>query len=344
MYASLIIPTQNRAAMLARTLESVANVVNPLESVEMIVVDNGSTDGTADVCKAIGARFPRHRWRYVYEGMPGLLSGRHRGAREARGDILCYLDDDVLLAPGWLDGIREAFRDSNVALVGGPSRPKFETPPPPWLDELWWRFEGGRSFGTLSLIDLGAERQPVDPCRVWGLNFSIRRRVFQDCGGFHPDTFPNALQRYQGDGDTGLSLKIKASGHLALYHPAVAVSHVIPGSRITPESLERRAYFQGVCDSFTRIRREGVVPPARGRSWIDPVRPLKRRLHRAALLRRNDARAIRELMARAHAGGVVFHQNEVRKDPALLAWVLKSDYLDYTLPAGWEQYVDAPRA
>jgi glucosyl-dolichyl phosphate glucuronosyltransferase len=339
MHISIIVPTVNRASLLARSLNSIAQTVAANSDVEVLIVDNGSTDETASVCGEIAQSHPRICWRYFRDDMPGLLSGRHRGAKEARGEILAYLDDDVLLAPTWLQGLKEAFDDPKVVLVGGPSLAQYDVKPPPWLDALWWEFEGGRMCASLSLIELGMASKPNDPCLVWGLNFSIRKDVFYECGGFHPDCLPKALQRYQGDGETGLSLKIKAKGLSALYHPDVAVTHIIPVTRLTPESFEQRAFYTGVCNSYTRIRGEGFVEPAPEKSWKDAIRPLKRKIHRAALLRRGDAKAIRELMARAMSMGAAFHQNEVRSDATLLQWVLRPDYFDYSLPEGWEQYL-----
>lgn len=54
---------------------------------------------------------------------------------------------------------------------------------------------------------------------------------------------------------------------------------------------------------------------------------------------RSDTMAVRHLMGRAHAMGFQFHQNEVRNDPKLLDWVQKPDYLDYSLPEGWQKYL-----
>jgi glycosyltransferase involved in cell wall biosynthesis len=336
---SIIIPTSSRAATLARALESVASVVDPGDPVEVIIVENGSPDGTAGVCKAIRKRFPRHQWRYVYDAMPGLLTGRHRGAKEARGDILCYLDDDVLLDPFWMEALKEAFRQPDVALVGGPSRPLYEVPPPAWLEGLWSEADGGRMLGSLSLMEHGSEKKPLDPCFIWGLNFAIRKEVLRECGGFHPDCIPKLLQRYQGDGETGLSLKIKAKGLIALYHPQVALTHVLPASRLTPEAFEQRAFYQGVCDSYTQIRRDGIVPSAPGKSWEDLLRPIKRKLERKSALRSPTTENVSRLMAHAYVAGAQFHQDEIRKDPKLLQWVLKPDYFDYTLPEGWEKYL-----
>src|SRR5262249_26769137 len=154
----------------------------------------------------------------------------------------------------------------------------------------------GRTCGSLSLIDLGVVSKPADPCFIYGLNFSIRREVFQKCDGFHPDCIPQPLQRYQGDGETGLSLKIKEQKLLAHYHPSVAVTHIIPATGWTPKAFEPRAFYQGVCDSYTRIRREGAPPPLI-KSWKVAVRSLKRTIHRINLLVCDDAKAICKRMA-----------------------------------------------
>jgi glucosyl-dolichyl phosphate glucuronosyltransferase len=337
---SIIVPTYNRATSLRKTLGSVAAVVKPSDPVEIIIVDNGSTDKTVEVCKGVDDAFPDRRWMYVYEPMPGLLSGRHRGAKEAQGEILAFLDDDVLLAPGWLEALWEAFADPSVTLVGGPSRPSYEVEPPDWLEELWWSCGEGRMCGALSLIDLGGSVKPINAEFVFGLNFSIRKTVLQGCGGFHPDCIPKTLQRYQGDGETGLSLKINDKALRVMYHPSAAVTHVIPAARLTLEYLQQRAFYQGVCDSYTQIRRDRGVPAQPERSRKDWIRPAKRRIEREMLLRNPNADKVRHLMARAHYDGVQFHQSEVRQDPKLLSWVLREDYFHYSLPDGWEAYLN----
>jgi glucosyl-dolichyl phosphate glucuronosyltransferase len=334
---SIIIPTHNRAGLLLPALTSIAAAVASIDRVEIIVVDNGSVDCTADVCREIKHRFPKHNWRYFYDEIPGLLTGRHLGARKAQGDVLAYLDDDVLLGPSWLEALDDAFRDPEVMLAGGPTRPHYEAEPPSWLAGMWIEFEKGiRVLGELSLVDLGPTTKEIDPLYVPGANFAIRKAAFRACGGFHPDCIPQPLQRYQGDGEVGLTLKMRAEGLKTLYHPGAAVKHVIPASRLTPESFEKRGFYQGVSDSYTRLRRNGFLPARR--SWKDLVRPIKWKFARASLLRNPTAENIRFLVARARLAGQWFHENEVRDDPRLLAWVLKRDYFDYRLPDGWESY------
>ena len=140
---SIIIPTCNRAGALLQAMTSIATVVASRDPVEIIVVDNGSIDDTAGICREIKDRFPKHNWRYFYDETPGLLTGRHLGAREAQGDILAFLDDDVLLAPSWLEALDDAFGDPEVMLTGGPVWPHYEVEPPSWLAGMWVEFEEG---------------------------------------------------------------------------------------------------------------------------------------------------------------------------------------------------------
>lgn len=343
MDLSIIIPTYNRSCTLRQTLESIARILSGNSLVEVIVVDNGSRDATASVFTSIQYKYPVGNWRYIYDDTPGLLTGRHSGAAVATGDTLTFLDDDVVLSSTWLEAVTDAFRDPRVVLVGGPSVPKYDCDPPSWLPSLWWEFEEGRCCGSLSLLDLGSRAISCDPCLIWGLNFSVRKQSFYRFGGFHPDTMPERLQRYQGDGETGLSLKMKREGIAGFYHPAASVTHIIPSARLTKQSLERRAFFQGVCDSYTMTRAEGRAPLADRASWIDTLRPLKRKLHRAALLRSPGANAVRTLLHRAHSLGASFHAQEVRADAELLSWILRPNYLREFLPNGWERYAGKSR-
>ena len=137
-----------------------------------------------------------------------MLSGRHKGALESQAEVCAFIDDDVRVERDRLSGLQDAFKNPSVALVGGPSSPLFEADPPDWLAEFYSENEHGRSCGYLSLIDAGERAREIHPCFVWGLNFAIRRNILLDRGGFHPDCLPKPLQLFQGDGETGLSLKL----------------------------------------------------------------------------------------------------------------------------------------
>jgi glucosyl-dolichyl phosphate glucuronosyltransferase len=337
MHFSIIIPTYNRRDVLRHALESLSEIDHEPRDHEIIVVDNASTDGTRALVEQVAASCPMQVIRYFHEPVPGLLSGRHRGTLEAKGDICVFLDDDVRVGRDWLMALREAFGDPDTALVGGPSSPLFEAHPPDWLADFYDENEQGRYCGWLSLFDGGSRIKEIDPCYVWGLNFAIRRKILVDIGGFHPDCVPKCLQRYQGDGETGLSLKLKAAGLKAQYHPGASVQHVVPASRLTIQYFEQRAFYQGVCDSFTRIRAERKVTRAK-QSWKGPFRRIKRFLGDVIRDEGTALEIVQRRTARAFRAGYDFHQLKVRRDPLLLEWVLRKDYWDYQLPEGWEKY------
>ncbi|MBD1849814.1 glycosyltransferase family 2 protein [Cyanobacteria bacterium FACHB-502] len=116
---SIIIPTLNRDNLLKSTIKSFCLQYFSPDQFEILVVDNGSTDNTKDIAQAAINEFSPHQIRYIYEPEPGLLSGRHPGALEARGKILTFVDDDIEADPEWLRAIKESFNDPTVKLVGG---------------------------------------------------------------------------------------------------------------------------------------------------------------------------------------------------------------------------------
>lgn len=267
-------------------------------------------------------------------GEVGLLAGRQKALGTFSEDIIIFLDDDVSLPVGCVTSLLEPFEDPDVHFVGCRYLPDYEHAPPAWMELLWDEQAGFRSLHYLSLLDGGVLGGLCSPMLVWGLCFAARRQVMVKLGGFHPDAYPWELRRFRGDGETGLAIKAAASGSKAYYQGATYVLHSVPAGRMRPEYFERRAFLQGISDSYTHIRRTGQVAARDRKSWKDLVRPTLRYVERELLLRRPSACGVRLLMARAHAAGVRYHQDEVDSDPRLLAWVLKPDYCDYRLPRG----------
>ncbi len=301
--------------MLKRALESIAKQNLSQQSFETIIVDNGSTDKTKDVVDSFLGKI--RNLRYFHEETPGLHVGRHKGLKETKADILVYADDDIEAFPTWLEGIAETFRDKDVALVGGKNLPKFESKPPAWLFELWSRkHTKGKVLSYLSILDLGDEIREIIPRLVFGCNFSIRKRILIEAGGFHPDAMPPELIRYRGDGETYVSEFIFKRGYQAIYHPKATVYHQVPNDRMTKSYFCRRSYIQGISDSYTHIRNGGV----RYHWTMLALRAIKRlpifckdRLQASAY--------------RAYLSGYRFHQLEVKSDPMLHEWVVRETYL-----------------
>lgn len=349
MKLSVIIPTRNRAALLEKALKSLLTQTLSPEHFEVIVVDNGSTDNTFDVVNSFKSRMKNIR--YFLEHQPGLHAGRHRGLAEAESNLLVYADDDIEAFPTWLQAIQDSFGDEEVVVVGGKCVPKFESEPPNWLNAMWMSNAAGEHvLGYLSVIDLGDATRPVNPDQIFGCNFAVRRSVLLEAGGFHPDSMPQDLIRFRGDGETWVSKYIQSRGYKALYNPGASVYHWVPASRMTTEYFFCRSYSQGISDSYAAIRHaRGIVPPQvtpwGNRDFYRQLVPtcLSRVLATVSLTARrlhvtgkgcpaSEEDALRRSLAASYEDGYAFHQALVSESSELLAWVLKPDYFDCRLP------------
>lgn len=342
---SIIIPTHNNAEVLERALDAVGRAGHGNSQWECIVVDNSDDDqkrGTESLVRGFGRECVR------YEPMRplGLMEARHRGASVAQGEIISFIDDDSIVGPRWVEGVCAAFAQEAV-LVGGPIRPIYETEPPRWLDDLSVKTPDGSYLGYLSLMDFGTKARALPTTLVWGCNYSVRRDLFYRVGGSHPDFVPEPWKRYEGDGETALSIRIAAAGHEALYHPDCAIGHIMSPKRWSLDYLRNRAFYCGVGRSFAETRAEHGMGPDRGvplefgplagrrRRWrllletVGSGRPVRtyRRLRRARRALSVPAERIAEDLSREYARGQAFHYAETRSDKAFLDYVLRSDYL-----------------
>ena len=151
-------------------------------------------------------------------------------------------------------------------------------------------------------------------------------------------------------------MKAFAQGYKAVFTPGAAVYHFISASRMTPEYFERRAYYLGVSDSYSRIRQEGRVTEMQWHPVITSQVRRARELAGAAVRRAKrlyvrefrriaaatqteislvsdpQAVAIQQRIQRAYTAGLEFHRDAVSRNPELLASLLRLDYWDYHLP------------
>lgn len=242
---SVIIPTHNRSEYLRNTIISLQEQNFPKYEYEIVVVDNNSTDNTPQVVEACD-RKGKKEVVYVKEPEVGLHNARHAGAKAAEGEILAYVDDDVICDKNWLSELVKHYADPEVGCVGGKILPKWEAEPPKWVKQY---------PSYLSLLDLGDEVKELKTLKIYGCNFSIRRSLLFEVGGFNPDAFcDKKLIWYRGDGETGLLRKVLATGRKIIHTPYAIVWHVIPESRLTISYFKKRFFIQGISSSFSAYR------------------------------------------------------------------------------------------
>lgn len=240
---SVLICTYNREALLARTLDSLAATrVEPGLSWEVVIVDNNSTDGTSDVVASRIAGFSAPL-RYFFETRPGKSHALNTGIGCSTAAIVAFTDDDVVIPSSWLEaGIRPLLERTDMAYTGGPVRPLWESPPPPWIDG-----DPGRLLGPIALVDYGPEEFIFEERRriAMGVNMAVRRSVIDGVGGFHP-----ALERrgssLMGQGQAEFFFRTRAAGARGLYVPRMELQHHVPASRLTREYYWRWWYWKGI--------------------------------------------------------------------------------------------------
>lgn len=342
---SVIIPTKDRADSLERLFQALSCQTLGKTYYEVIIIDNGSIDNVKEVVTKWQNHFDN--LRYFFEKSPGLHMARHKGFRESNNSLLVFADDDIEPFETWLEAIQSAFKNPDIVLVGGKCLPKFESDPPQWIKQLWEPDERGeRIIGYLSLIDLGDVVKKISPYFVFGCNFSIRKEILTKTQGFHPDSFPQHFIRYRGDGETYVSRYIEKNYLKALYHPKASVYHRVSDIRLTKEYFCQRAFNQGISDSFTTIRRAYLEEEYETRSIHEVlvkgipsldaiigffVRKGQALTNKIKTKKPAITHAMDKDIESSYWDGYQFHQNEVMKNPVLLSWVLKQNYLDESI-------------
>lgn len=212
--------TRDRPADVARCLDSLLRLDYP--DVELLVVDNtASTDATE---RLVLTAYPGVR--YVREPRPGLDWARNRAIHEARGEILAYADDDVLVDPGWLRGLAATFaRHPEVMAVSGLVVPaELETEAQALFEQnggfgrgfrrRWFRLDQP-GFSRVSALGAGSYGT--------GANMAFRTSVFDQIGAFDPALDVGTVTN--GGGDLEMFFRVLKGGHTLVYEPNAVVFH-----------------------------------------------------------------------------------------------------------------------
>jgi len=230
MFITVLICTRNRAADLETTVESLLTPANlGASDWEVIVVDNHSTDKTSEVCRHFRERFSRH-FSSLFEPKKGKSNALNAGIAAARGDVIAMTDDDVLLAPDYLEGIRTVFSQPSVDVAQGRVFLECAGGRPSWMDREMAYVLASRDYGE-ELFEWKKD--------IVGANMIVRTEVFRKVGGFRTDLGPGLVGLGEDSEFTG---RVYKAGWRAIYAPQIVVRHRIPPERLTKSSM-RRHYF-----------------------------------------------------------------------------------------------------
>jgi len=196
---SIVVPAYNEERYLGRCLAALARQTYPADRFEVIVVDNGSTDATAELARRYGVRV-------IAEPRKGVAYARQTGFEAARGEVIASTDADTVVPPFWVSRIAAHFwADPALGAVYGPVYWPDGRP----VEQLWLRY-------PVTWVLWASNR--VRRSLWWGSNFAVRREVFREAGGFPVD--------WASGEDTDLSLRVSRIAPIR-FDPDLAV-HASP--------------------------------------------------------------------------------------------------------------------
>jgi glycosyltransferase involved in cell wall biosynthesis len=210
MFFSVIIPSYNRKNELDHLLESLEKQSLPVEQYEVVVVDDGSTDGTAEWIGSFQAATPLHL-RFFQQDHRGPGAARNCGAEKAAGRVLVFTDSDCIVPNNWLAEIKRVFdSDPVVQAFGGPddASPDFL----PLLKAINYSMTSFLTTGGMR----GSKRKRLAKYYPRSFNMGLRRELYQRSGGF------GDLRHGQ---DVEFSRRIVKSGAKIAYIPNAPVFH-----------------------------------------------------------------------------------------------------------------------
>jgi glycosyltransferase involved in cell wall biosynthesis len=248
---SVILCTRNRSIPLRETLRTLDALELPaMTDLEIIVVDNGSTDDTPGVVHDFAARSPRSV-RYVHEPQPGLSAARNRGVAAARGALLLFTDDDCLPAADWVVAALRALEGNPCQIIGG--RVELHDP----------------SAAPVTIKTSQAAETLDSPDDLYGFlhgcNMAIGRAVIEAIGSF--DTRFGAGGPLISAEDTDLVYRAFKAGIPVRYDPDLVVFH--DHGRHSSEQVDKlmKGYRLGMGGFGMKHLLKGDVVPIRLCYW-----------------------------------------------------------------------------
>jgi len=241
---SVVICTYNRDKFIGTVLLCLSAQSIPRDLYEVIIIDNRSTDQTAEISRNFIANFPDVNARYVYEENPGLSFARNRGISEASAELITFLDDDAEPVPDFLKTIIDFFRTNPAAMgSGGKVIPKYSTGTEPgWMNKFLHGFVG--------YTDFGEDVKRYDPSMKYptGCNMTYKKELLLKSGGF------NNQLTFRSD-DKHIFYEVSKHTDKVYYLPKALVYHNIDDERLKFSSF-KKLFLKTGNEEKIRVRTE----------------------------------------------------------------------------------------
>jgi glycosyltransferase involved in cell wall biosynthesis len=255
---SVIICCYNSANRIKETLEALgAQEFENSIPWEIILVDNASTDNTAEIATAIWKEINYgNNFRVVTEPTPGLANARKKGISEARFSILLFCDDDNHLCPNYAEGVYNILHNHpEIAACGGKGIPLFNTKEPAWFSAYHEAYAVGSQL---------LNKENGKQLNLYGAGMAIQKQAFEN---LNKAGFASLLQDRTGTqlssaGDTEMTYAFVLMGYQLHYTADLTFYHYLPPNRLTKKYLTklftafgsdgpiRNLYYAHISDRF----------------------------------------------------------------------------------------------
>jgi glycosyltransferase involved in cell wall biosynthesis len=256
---SVVICCHNSARVIPPTLAHLAHqIVSPATHWEIIIVDNGSTDGTADIAKTWAASAPVPV-RVLSEPRLGLAYARAHGVEAARGEIITFVDDDNWLCRDWVQTSLDVMSaHPEIGALGGFVSPEFETMRPLWFSPVAYLYAVGPPDHLSGDV--------TGDCMLCSAGLSVRRSALADIKrkGFRPIAVGRTGHGVGAGEDSEMTYSLRLAGWRLWVEPRLRIRHFLPVRRLNWDYARRLAYGS----AFATPERDALVyackPPRRG--------------------------------------------------------------------------------
>ena len=235
MILSIIICSYNRASYISDALTSLYCQSAGLNAFEVIIVDNNSIDNTKDVYTQWRHTNTNGQFTFISETKQGASFARNTGATIAKGEWVCFMDDDAVATPNYVENILTHIQDKPDAVgFGGRIIPKYIPAEPKWMSYYVSSLVGNFNYAPIACAFENG-KYPLES------NMIVKKSVYDQIGGFNVN-LPGVVGtlRIGGEGKE-LFYKILALGHIIYYDPAICVHHVVEVKKLTSEYMYRVA-------------------------------------------------------------------------------------------------------
>ncbi len=271
LHFSVILCTYNRRTLALNALASLRRQTLPFSAFEVIVVDNGSRDGTLSAAHAYAnaGRYDRQKtddiWK-VYclsEARKGLAYARNTGLLAASSEIVVFLDDDAVVDPYFLERLWQAYSETGADAIGAHVELQWEVERPYWLSD--------DMLDILGHFAPASERTRLSaPTSFSSSCFSVKVEALRAVGYFSP--FISKRPDLPASTEVrDLCQRLYAGGYKLWYEPGALAIHRAPSARLTRPYFVGRAYWQGCSEALADYRNHGkhATPTMLRTAWRD---------------------------------------------------------------------------